>query len=142
MLNSLLRFLNRILGICPKGRFDVRIGLPTRKDTDNQMIAIDITNEQKVTVTLKPVTTTGKPAKLDGPPTWTNKDGDSVVNPSQDGLSAEIVSSDTLGTTTILLEADADLGEGVETITEEIQVTVTGAKASSFGLVVGTPEPK
>lgn len=106
------------------------------------MLAVNITNEQKVTLTLKPVTATGKPAPLDGRPTWTIKDGDSPVIQSEDGLKAEIFSSDTPGKTTILLEADVDLGEGVEPISEEIVVTVSGAKASSFGLSVGTPEPK
>jgi hypothetical protein len=139
-MNWLFDYLRKILGNRQTGRFVLRIGLPTRKDT--KRMEITITTEQKVTVTLKPVTATGKPAKLDGTPSWTVTDGDSVVNPSPDGLSAELVSSDTPGTTTILLEADADLGEGIEPISEVIELTVTGAKASSFGLTVGEPEPK
>jgi hypothetical protein len=42
----------------------------------------------------------------------------------------------------IVIEADADLGEGVETISDAIRLTVEGAKAQSLGLSVGTPEPK
>ena len=135
-------FVTQVLGVRPKGRFDIRIGLPTSKERVKEMLQIKITNEQKVTVTLKPVTATGKPAPLDGKPTWTTQDGQSSVEVSEDGLSATLISSDNPGKTTVLLEADVDLGEGVETISEIIELEVLGAKASSFGVVVGEPEPK
>lgn len=107
------------------------------------MLEIKLTNEQKVTVSLTPVTATGKPATLDGKPTWkVDGDGKSSVSASEDGLSAVIVSADTPGDTLIVVSADADLGEGVETITDAIRVTVEGARAQSLGLSVGTPEPK
>ena len=105
-------------------------------------LAVSITNEQKVTVTLKPVTNAGKPAKLDGAPTWTVVSGDSTVTPSADGLSASLVSADNPGDTTYLVEADADLGEGVETIQDTITLTVIGANAANLGLVASPPELK
>jgi hypothetical protein len=123
------------------GRFDWKIGLPTTK-TKTTMIKITITNEQKVTVTLAPVTATGKPATLDGAPVWTVQSGDSTVLAADGGLSASLISSDTPGDTVILVEADADLGAGVETISDIIQLTVQGARAQNLGLTVGTPEPK
>lgn len=106
------------------------------------MVEITLTNEEKVTVTLAPVTTTGKPASLDGVPTWTVVSGDSTVVPAADGLSAELVSSDTPGDTVFLVEADADLGAGVETISDTITVHVEGARAANLGLIVGTKGPK
>lgn len=107
-------------------------------------IEISITNEQKITVTLTPVSATGKPAKLDpnNKPTWEVVFGNSSVAPSEDGLSAVLVSGDDPGDTQILVKADADLGEGVVEISDVITLKVAGALAASLGLTVGTPEPK
>jgi hypothetical protein len=122
--------------------FDISFGLPTSKDPVPIMTTKTITNEQKVTVTLAPVTDTGKPAKLDGAPAWTVVSGNSQVVVAEDGLSASLVSSDDPGDTEIVIKADADLGAGVEEITETIVLTVTSATAKNFGIAFGTPEPK
>jgi hypothetical protein len=106
------------------------------------MLEIKLTNEQKVLVRLRPVTSTGKDVAVDGKPTWNIQSGNSTIEVAEDGLSATLISSDTPGDTMIVIEADADLGEGVETISDAIRLTVEGAKAQSLGLSVGTPEPK
>lgn len=106
------------------------------------MVDITITNEQKVQATLNPVTATGKPAQLDGKPTWSVVSGDSTLDVAADGLSAFLISSDTPGDTVVLVEADADLGAGVETINDTIQLHVAGARAANLGLTVGTPVAK
>lgn len=127
----------------PKARLNLSIGLVKLKtQTKGKMTAINITNEQQVPVTLTPKTDKGKPAKVDGIPTWTVQSGDSTVIVSEDGLSAELVSSDTPGDTVILVEADADLGEGVTPISESITLTVSSATATNLGLAVGTPIDK
>lgn len=140
----LLRRLKFEFGWEPKARLDLSIG-PVRaklNTKEKRMIEIKITNEEKITVTLKPVTRTDRPAKLDGKPTWTVVNGEATVKPSTDGLSAELISSDTPGANEILVEADADLGEGVETISEHISLIVSGAQASNLGIEVGLPEAK
>ena len=104
--------------------------------------AISITNEQKVSVTLTPVTDTGKPAKLDGSPAWTTVSGNSQVQVADDGLSAVLVSSDDPGETVVVVKADADVGEGVEELADTITLTVIGATAKNLGLSFGTPEAK
>ncbi len=106
------------------------------------MLEITITNEQQVNVTLHPVTETGKPAQVDGAPTWTVQSGDATVTPAADGLSADLISSDTPGDTQILVEADADLGSGVITISDIITLHVAHANAANLGLVAGDPTPK
>lgn len=106
------------------------------------MLEITITNEQKIPVTLNPATGGGKPAPVDGKPNWSVISGDSVVEPAEDGKSAFLVSSDTPGDTQFLVEADADLGDGVETISSIIKLTVVGAKAANLGLVAGDPVNK
>lgn len=105
-------------------------------------IEVSITNEQKVPVTLTPVTDTGKPAQLDGMPAWTVVSGNSQVVTSTDGLSAELISSDQPGDTIIMITADANLGEGVEEISDTITLSVVGATAKNLGISVGTPVPK
>lgn len=110
---------------------------PTKDTMD-----IQLTNEQKVQATLTPVTATGKPAKIDGKPVWSVPTGTATVAPADDGMSAYIVSGDEPGPSVIVVSADADLGEGVETIEAHIDLTVVGAKAASLGLTLGTPEAK
>lgn len=102
---------------------------------------IQITDEQKVLVTLAPKTQSGKDATLDGDASFTVESGDATVEPQPGGLSAYIVSG-AQGPSSIKVSADADLGEGVRTIEDTINLTVVGAEATNLGLVVGSPEPK
>ena len=118
-----------------------RIGLCKPKEKI-MPLEISITNEQKVKVTLAPVTDAGKPAPLDGKPGWSLISGNAEIIPSEDGLSCDIVSGDTPGDSEILVEADAHLGEEVETVSDVIKVTVIGAMAKNLGLTVGEPELK
>lgn len=127
-----------------RGRFNWSVGPVTNKTKTNGDTSMDvkITNEQKIRLELAPVTATGKPATLDGKPTWEKLSGDSTVEVAEDGLSATLISSDTPGDSQFIVKADADLGEGVEEISDVIKLTVEGARAASLGLKVGTPEPK
>lgn len=106
------------------------------------MIEIKITNEQKVKVSLTPVTDTGKPAKLDGKPTWEVVSGFSTIAVDPDGMSADLVSEDNPGTTVFAVAADADLGEGVEEVADTITLTVEGARARNLGLTAAAPVAK
>lgn len=106
------------------------------------MIQAKITNEQKVKATVNPRTDKGKPVSVDGKPVWTVASGDVTLEVADDGLSATIVSADTPGTSQVLVEADADLGAGVVTISEVIEVVVEGALATNLGVSLGTPEVK
>ena len=103
---------------------------------------ITITNEQKVLVTLAPTTAAGNPAILDGAPVWTVVSGDATLEVSEDGLSAFLVSGAADVTSQIEVTADADLGEGVVTLTDVIDLAVVAAQASALGLVVDTPTLK
>jgi hypothetical protein len=123
----------------PKGHFEYSIGPVTQKDPKNMPVSVKLTNEQKVNITLSPKTDSGKPATLDGAPVWSVVSGDSTVVVAEGGLSADLVSSDTPGDTTFLIEADADLGDGVESLQDTITLTVAGANAKNLGISVGTP---
>lgn len=132
---------------CGKGRratgFGFIVGLPTNKEKDPTMpLELKITNEQQVKVTLSPKTDTGKAASLDGKPAWTVITGNSRLNVAEDGLSAMLVSADDPGDTEILVKADADLGEGVEEISDIIKLSVIGSTAKNLGMTAGAPEAK
>jgi hypothetical protein len=124
-----------------RGRFNFAVGQVTNK-RKNIMLEITITNEQQVNVTLHPVTATGRPAQVDGAPTWEVVTGNGTVNPAADGLSADLISSDDPGDTDYLVKADADLGEGVIEISDIIRLHVSHANAANLGLVAGDPTPK
>jgi len=104
---------------------------------------ITITNEQKIKVTATPVTSTGKAAELDGALRVSVVSGDSTfAQDDTDPKSVSLVSSDTPGDTTFLIEGDADLGEGVELVQDTVTLHVQGARAANLGLAVGTAEAK
>ena len=102
---------------------------------------VNLSTDQKVKVTLAPVTATGGPATLDGEPEWTVESGDCTVVPEPGGLSAYIHCGPTIGASVIKVAADADLGAGVRTIEDLVNVEVTNAEAAALGLTVGAPEP-
>ena len=91
------------------------------------------TTEEKVHIKLNITTASGKPAKVDGVPTWT-LDGTGSVVPDADGLGAFVVSADTPGISTWSVSADADLGPGVTTIVDGGTYTYNDPQASSLGL--------
>ena len=142
----LVAITNRMVKGYTAPRFNWSIGSAvnkTKTEGQNNMLEITITNEQKIQVTLTPVTATNKPAQLDGGATFEVISGTATVamiegNP----LSAFLVSGDLPGDSEIMVSADADLGEGVETISDIIKLTVAGAKAASLGLTVGAPVAK
>lgn len=105
------------------------------------MLEIKITNEQKIAVSVNPVTATGNPAALDGAVEFAIESGDCTIEVI-DERSAFIVSGSNPGDSVVIVKADADLGEGVELIQDIIKVTVEGAKAASLGLTVGKPVAK
>lgn len=143
MRDLIINIADRCPPIKSRVKLWLGIGQPERKCS--MPVAITITNEQKVNVTLTPTTDTGKPAKLDGKPEWEIVSGTSTLAVADDGLSAYLISSDDPGDTEVLVKADANLGAGpenVETISEMIKLTVSGSMAKNLGLVVGQPEPK
>lgn len=96
-------------------------------------LEVDATTTQFGTVTLDPKTPSGKKARVDGAPTWAVQSGTATVEPAADGMSAKIYNREA-GESIIGVSADADLGQGVETISDTITWRSTSEKASSLGL--------
>jgi len=130
---------------CGTGRhavgFSYRLGLPKLKTKAQTMLDITITNEQEIPLTLIPTTETGQPAKLDGIPTVTVISGNSTASVAEDGTIV-LRSADEPGDSDFLVEADADLGAGVQTISDIVHLHVSGAMAKNLGLTAGTPRAK
>ena len=99
-----------------------------------------ITSLEKIVVMAVPTADGINPAPVDGPVLFVVESGDCTIEPVDD-FSAYIVSG-SVGESVILVSADADLGNGVETLSDTITMTVISPKATSLGLSLGTPEPK
>lgn len=98
-----------------------------------------LTTEQKVKVTVKPLTAKGNPALVDGAPGWSVSDpavASLVVAP--DGMSADVIAGAS-GAVTITVAADADLTSGVRQITGSFDVTVVASEAVTLGFESGIP---
>ena len=105
------------------------------------MLELNCTNEEKIKVTVNPVTRKGKPVPLDGPVSVVIQAGEGTVV-MVDDASFRVVSGDNPGDTSYLVSADADIGSGVETISDVIILHVAGALAANLGLTAGAPELK
>ena len=103
-------------------------------------LELTLTNEEKIKVTASPVTTTGKPAAVDGVVDFTVSVGDCSIE-RIDALSVFIVSGGP-GDSTVVVSADADLGSGVQTISDALTIHVTGALAAALGLMADAPIAK
>jgi len=107
------------------------------------MLEITCSNEEKVQVTAKPTTASGKPAAFDDVIRVTVQSGDGTFEQDPATPNAFFaVSGDAPGTTVYLVEGDADLGDGVTLIQDTVTLTVTGANAANFGLVAAAPVAK
>jgi len=102
-----------------------------------------LTDAQKVNLTVTFQDAAGNPATVDGVPTWVSSDPTIItLNVAADGLSADAVTTGTLGTAQVSASADADLGSGVTTITGVIDLEVQGAAAVVALVAAGAPTAK
>jgi len=98
-----------------------------------------ITIEQRVRVTVQPITAAGNPAPIDGSVAFTSSDPTVASVEAIDANSAYVTAQD-LGAAQIIAVFDADLGEGVRTIESTGAIEVVAAEAVGAEIVFGTPE--
>jgi hypothetical protein len=122
-------------------RFNYAIGKPMRKQSGGNMLDLTITDEQKVKVTVNPVTEAGSPVTLDGPIIVEISSGDGAYVVEPDGISVYLISGQP-GDTVYTISGDADLGAGVVNVTDLVTLHVEGAMAAALGLIAGEPELK
>lgn len=100
-----------------------------------------ITNEQRVKVTVVPLTEAGRPARIDGNVEFSSSDETVATIEVIDGRSCWVVSGNP-GVAQILAVFDADLGEGVRPVEMSGALEVVEAEAMRGEIVFGTPELK
>lgn len=129
--------------------FNYTVGLVQNKPTIQTHISyhmpleISINNLQQIPVTLHPQDAAGRPAPVqDGSVVWTVVSGDATVVEQPDGTGLLVSQNDAVGDTTFRVDADADLGQGVEDIFDTVLLHVISPHATSVGLQAGTIEPK
>jgi hypothetical protein len=104
------------------------------------------TNQRFPNVVLSITNNRGEPAPVDGVPVWASSDETVLrVTATADGMAA-VVDSVAPGLARVTVSVDADLGDGVLTITgvsEDIQVVPDpDAIASTLVMSLGSPETK
>lgn len=103
-------------------------------------MAITITDSQRFTATIYAVDARGNPASLDGPVIWEVSDTALLtLNVSADGV-ATVSATGPVGTGQLRVSADADLGEGVRTLTGILDVSVIAGEAVSLVISPSIPE--
>jgi hypothetical protein len=102
-----------------------------------------LADNQKVTLSVAFESEAGNPAKVDGSPTWESSD-DNLLDllPSSDGLSCVVMAAGALGTGQVNVQADADLGTGMKTISGVLDIEVVASEAVGIAINAGAPEHK
>ena len=99
-----------------------------------------ITTTQQFRITPNIIDRKGKPAPVDGEPVYaSSNEAVASVVPDAGGLSALVVAQG-VGSYTVSVSADADLGQGVKTITAQDDGSVSLGEAVSVGFTVGPVE--
>lgn len=102
--------------------------------------AKEIGDNQHATARIAPLDKAGNPAQVEaGKTTWAVSDPALAVIDSFDDTSAVVRDLGPLGEYDLTVSADADLGEGVTTITDSIHITVVAGPATNLGLSLDTP---
>jgi hypothetical protein len=113
-----------------------------RKDID--MALVELTEEQTVTAEITPLTAKGNPAPIHGDVVWTLSDpaAGTLEVDAEDSKKAKFTAIAVEGVVPadITAEFDADMGDGVRTITAVGQVVVKDAEAVTAEVTFGTPE--
>jgi hypothetical protein len=114
--------------------------LTNRKEVRRMLI---LTDEQKVSLSVRFTTKAGNPARVDGTPVWASSNPAVIaVVASEDGVSAVATTVGPVGEAQVSVTADADLGEGVRPVSAVLDIVVQPAEAVSASIEPGAPELK
>lgn len=87
----------------------------------------------------------GRPAKVDGVPTWAADDASIIdlITPAADGMSAKLHVTDNVGAAQVTVNADVDLGGGSDNkdFVDTVSVIAGDAVAANFTFGTVTPDP-
>jgi hypothetical protein len=141
LLKRILRIVRKIEGLIAS------IGVPTSveftiiHDGQSRKVThmfLKITQKLPVSVAFKD--SLGNAAQVDGKPAWAVDNAAlATVQVADDGLSAVVVPTGTVGSFKLQVSADADLGEGVKTILGELPIDLVSGEAVAVELTAGAP---
>lgn len=143
MLDAMRDLLNEVAGDCGRPEPHLGMSITLGDDQENHImdpIQVSATDGKRFTLTIAPKNARGRPAQVDGAPEWTSSD-ESVceIAPSDDGMSCRVRCLAS-GTATITCDADADLGAGVVSLSQQCVVTVSPSNATDLGMAAGDLE--
>lgn len=121
----------------------VRLRIDVKSDDgriEEDIMATQLTTTQKLVASITPVDAKGNPAKVQaGSVEWASSDPTVLtVTEQTDENSADVIAV-AVGTAQVQVTADADLGDGVVTISGVADVEVIAAQATGFSIALGTP---
>ncbi len=123
----------------PAVRASVSRAGPTAKK-EEILMAFEMSDSQQVTLSAAFLDRKNNPARVDGPPEWlTDSPALLTLTPAADGLSCVVAAAGPLGSGTVTVKADADLGAGVVQLVGALEVTITGGSASTVTITPGAP---
>lgn len=111
---------------------------------EGELTMFQIPNDKNLQVSIKPVDAYGVPAKVDGIPVWAVADpATAEIQVADDGMSALLVPSvPLLDGGQLSVTADADLGDGIKTLTGTLEFSVVASEAVGLGIAIGELLPK
>jgi len=101
---------------------------------------LQLTDTQQVRISIAPVDKKGAPAEVQSVAFSSSDSGVASVTQDPADEKAALVVAGLPGTCQIQVTADADLGNGVTTITGTLDLTVVGGEAVALGINAGAPE--
>jgi hypothetical protein len=110
---------------------------PVVEKGHNMPLEVSLTTEQKVRLSVTPMTPGGQPATLDGPVQW-SVEGACTLE-AIDATSTWVLSGSTIGDSIVTVAADADLGQGVVPIGDSATLHVSDPMAASLGMAADEP---
>lgn len=139
-LRKVLKALDRIeTALKPPGASHVEFYI-TEGGERRKVTKMNLKITQKLPLSIEIKDKFGNPAQVDGAPKW------SVTAPeladlevAEDGMSAKLAPKGTIGSLTVQVSADADLGEGVKAIIGELPVNLLPGEASVIAISAGEP---
>jgi hypothetical protein len=148
MVRIVIRFYFEFDAECTSAQkvrhFNYAVGPVTLKSSrhiNSMPLDITIKTTEQVLVTIAPVTSDGKP--LVSAPSWTVSAGIATLVVATDGLSAQLVASDTPGDSQITIKDTSPGGTASDTVTLHCDLAPPPQQTVlSFGLTQGAVTPK
>lgn len=102
-------------------------------------MSLILTDSQKVSLVVSPVNAAGNTAPIENGQWSSSDDSVLVVNVSENGLAAEVVTTGKLGNAQIRFACDAKIGEGESALLATLDVEVVAGEAVNVVINAGTP---